>query len=114
MAGIIEKIFNIIEDRNVNITEFTQQVGIARNTIYSLTDDSIKYSTLKKIAKVLNLPITYFIFDEEEHLHESSRKRTKKERDELDLIQRQKQLLNELALITKDVETKLKSKKGKK
>jgi len=112
MAGIIEKIFNIIEQRNVNITEFTQQVGIARNTIYSLTDDSIKYSTLRKIAKVLNLPITYFISDEEEQIHVNSRKKAKQKRDKLALIERQKQLLNELAIITTEVEKELKAKKG--
>jgi len=112
MAEIVKKIFNIIEIRNLNITEFTEQVGIARNTVYKLTDDSIKYSTLKKIAKVLNLPITYFISEEEEQVHQNSRKRAKQKRDKLALIERQKQLLNELAIITAEVEKELKSKKG--
>ncbi len=111
MSELTDKIYKVIEDRNLNITAFAKQVGLSRDTIYNLSDETIKYSTIKKISKVLNLPITYFISESKELVHSNSRKEAKKKRDKLALIERQKQLLNELAIITSEVEKELKAKK---
>ncbi len=58
MQNIIYKIERLREFKKVSKVDFCSKIGIHRDTLYKLTDDSIKISTLLKISKVLETPIS--------------------------------------------------------
>lgn len=60
MVSISDKIRGIIEAKNLNKTEFSKQIGMARDYVYNLSDETIKVSTLIRICDVLKIPIIDF------------------------------------------------------
>lgn len=64
-----EKIKKLVEDNDRTLSWLAKQVEMSRSGFNSMLDtDSIKVSTLKKIAEVFKVPIDYFFSDEAEIL----------------------------------------------
>ncbi len=66
MDTIIFKINKLLEQKKITKTAFAKQVGIHLDTVYNLTDEGVKFSTLIKICEVLNVPISHFIENDTE------------------------------------------------
>jgi len=102
-----DKIYKEIKDRNLSITDFAKDIDVSRDTIYNLSDDTIKYATVKKIAEVLNLPISFFINDEDEK-RQKVKKTGAKKNNLTELIEKETRLLNELKSVNSEVKQELK------
>ena len=61
MSSILHKIESEIKIKGLTIADFTKKIGISRGGFYSLDENSLKVSTLKKIALTLDRPVAYFI-----------------------------------------------------
>ncbi len=61
MTSISYKVNKLLEAKKITKTAFAKQVGIHIDTVYNLTDESIKLSTLLKFCEVLNVPINHFL-----------------------------------------------------
>jgi len=107
MTKVTDKILSEINSRNISITDFANDIGVSRDTVYNFSDDTIKYITVKKIAEVLNLPISFFINDEEEEEKRKGKKGMKKDVVNV-LFQRQSKLLNELNIVAKELQKAMK------
>ena len=60
--SVIEK---LIEEKNLSQTKVAERIGMSREGFgRMLKGKTMKVSTLDKIAKVLNVPITYFFKEE--------------------------------------------------
>jgi hypothetical protein len=59
----IEKIKSLVSSEKVNITDFCKKINISRDGFYKLNNDSIKLSTIEKIADYFNKPVCFFIDD---------------------------------------------------
>ncbi len=112
MGTVTDKIYKEIKSRNLNITEFANAIGLSRDTIYNLSDETIKYATIKKIAAVLKLPISFFINDETEEKQKNLKTGIKKD-TVTELLEKQTRLLNELKSINTDLKQELNKSKKK-
>jgi len=64
MEIIKDKILKTVKKKKIKITEFAKEIGMSRAAIYNLTDETIKYSTIKKIANYLDVPVSDLINDD--------------------------------------------------
>ena len=104
MLKIIEiKLKNILVERNLTMKEIVAKIDMTENGFaYSLKNDTLKIITLEKIAKILDVPITYF-FTEEGNLQKTEKKYSTSEPDEM------KELRIEISKLLKE-NSELKSK----
>lgn len=61
------KIKELLSEKKLSMTEFSEKLGVSRNTVYNITDKDyhIDIELLKRVAKVLDIQITDF-FDAED------------------------------------------------
>jgi DNA-binding XRE family transcriptional regulator len=60
------KIEKLIESKSINKTRFAELIGVSRDTVYNLSDESIKVATLIKVSEVLGVPIMHFFEKQDE------------------------------------------------
>ncbi|MDF2449434.1 MAG: Cro/C1-type DNA-binding domain [Bacteroidota bacterium] len=60
MASISYKINELREAKKLTKTAFAELIGVNRDTVYNLSDESIKVSTLLKISEKLDVPVSFF------------------------------------------------------
>lgn len=61
MSNIIGRIEKIIEQKKLSKAEFARLMGISRASLYTISDDSLKFSTIEKAAKILGVSVSYLI-----------------------------------------------------
>ena len=113
MRNIADKIIETVKERNIRITALAKEIGVSRETIYKLSDDSIKLSTIKKVAEFLEVPITYFIEDEPAKKSPKKKAKPTKALDKKAIELVQKKLSKKLTTIIKlELEKEFKLLKG--
>ena len=113
MRNISDKIIETVKQKNIKISALAKEIGVSRETIYKMSDESVKFSTIKKAAEFLDVPITYLI--EAEPAKKSSKKKAKptKPLDKKAIEQVEKKLSKKLTTIIKfELEKEFKSLKG--
>ncbi|MBA2612568.1 MAG: helix-turn-helix transcriptional regulator [Bacteroidetes bacterium] len=58
---MVHKIKKALEASKLTHAEFADKVGISRDTVYKLNDETIKLATIEKICQVLGLDFAEFI-----------------------------------------------------
>jgi DNA-binding Xre family transcriptional regulator len=61
MSSISYKIDKLLEVKKLSKTKFAKLINVNRDTVYNLSDETIKVSTLLKISEILDTPIEYFL-----------------------------------------------------
>jgi len=61
MSSISHKIEKLLEAKSLTKSRFAELIGVNRDTVYNLTDETIKLSTLLKISEVLGVSISHFL-----------------------------------------------------
>lgn len=81
-----EKLKNLIDDKNITIKELAKLIGKTRNTVYSYLrgDSSIDVNSLMMICEEYEIPISYFLKDDEK---KSLFREIEKLKDEIDRLE---------------------------
>jgi len=58
----------LLDKNNLSVDQFAEKIGLKRGAVYNLiAENSTKIETLEKIAKVLDVPISYFFNETEQN-----------------------------------------------
>lgn len=83
--------------QKISITELTKKIGMSRDGYYKINDNSIKISTLKKIASVLNKPLSFFLEEKHPEQHVVNEAPARYGKEELtEIIRKQQEEINQL------------------
>ncbi len=69
MISITERIFKTAKEKKVKKSKMAREIGVSREMMYKMTDQNIKYATIKKMAVVLNVTVAYLTNNDNNEAH---------------------------------------------